>query len=95
MRLGTHAEEEGGDGDRLEDTGIRELAEDEDYKYLGVAQLFRTNRKRVKSTISAKYLGRIRRVWTANTNAGTKAKAHNSWGVSVLRYYLGATRWRP
>ena len=69
---------------------ILELDDQSSYRYLGIQQLFRTVMAKTREEITAKYLERTRLVWRNNLDAGSKARAHNMWAVSLLRYFLHA-----
>ena len=81
-----------GRGDLTLNSGaeILELDDQSSYRYLGIQQLIRTVMAKTREEITAKYLERTRLVWRSNLDAGSKARAHNMWAVSLLRYFLHA-----
>ena len=64
------------------------------YRYLGLAQLLRTSRKRTKERVMKEVLKWIRRTWgNPHLSARAKVDIHNSECAGVFRYIFGAIRW--
>ena len=74
-------------------TAVAELARGESYKYLGVRQVILKERKKTVEAAVGEYKKRVRKVWNSPLNARSKAAAHNSWAVGVLRYFCGVVDW--
>ena len=66
-------------------TNVKEVMDS--YKYLGVEQLLGVRRGQTVKRVSDEYLKRVKMVWRSSLNSSKTVRLHNSYGVSVLRYY--------
>ncbi len=72
---------------------VSNLGSDENYRYLGVEQLFDPNLRIVRSTLAKVVTNRAGRVAKLMVSGKNKSLITNSWIVAKLRYYLAAVRW--
>lgn len=68
---------------------ISELITTSSYHYLGIEKLIDTCRIQCRRRLEEKYLARVKQVWSSQLSAKEKMKAHNSWAVVLLQYYIG------
>ena len=69
----------------LEEGELREVTADTAYRYLGVDQLFSPNSKIVRDKLRAKYMDRLKQIWSSSLSGKRKANATNVWGTSIFR----------
>ena len=72
---------------------IRNLKEDESYKYLGVLEAGDLNRSEMKEKIKKEYKIRVRKVLETKLNGHNLIKAINTWAVAVVRYSAPFLDW--
>ena len=72
---------------------IRNLKEDESYKYLGVLEAGDLNRSEMKEKINKEYKRRVRKVLETKLNGHNLIKAINTWAVAVVRYSAPFLDW--
>ena len=77
-----------------DDKMIRNLKEDESYKYLGVQELDDIKTSEMKERVSKEYKRRVRKVLETKLNGNNIIKAINTWAVSVVRYSAPFLDWR-
>ena len=77
-----------------DDKMIRNLKEDERYKYLGVQELDDIKTSEMKERVSKEYKRRVRKVLETKLNGNNIIKAINTWAVSVVRYSAPFLDWR-
>ena len=72
---------------------IKELQEDEPYRYLGQDETVGYDGKLNKERIQTEYYRRARKIWSSELNARNKAIAHNSFALPVLVPTIGVLDW--
>ena len=77
-----------------DDRTIRNLKEDESYKYLGVQELDDIKTSEMKERVSKEYKRRVRKVLETQLNGNNVIKAINTWAISVVRYSAPFLDWR-
>ena len=77
-----------------DDKMIRNLQEDESYKYLRVQELDDIKTSEMKERVSKEYKRRVRKVLETKLNGNNIIKAINTWAVSVVRYSAPFLDWR-
>ena len=84
---------EGGDLPLFDGVNIRELDEDEGYKYLGILQNDLAQKEDAKATVKREYFRRTRLILKTELNAGNTIRAINTWALPVMRYTAGILEW--
>ena len=72
---------------------IKELQDDEPYRYLGQDETVGYDGKLNKEKIQTEYYRRARKIWSSELNARNKAIAHNSFALPVLVPAIGVLDW--
>ena len=72
---------------------IRELADDDGYKYLGILQRESTLKEEAKTVVRKEYFRRMRLIMKSELNAGNCITAANIWAIPVVRYTAGIVDW--
>ena len=72
---------------------IRNLKEDESYKYLGVLEAEDFKRSETKKIIKMEYKRRVRKVLETKLNGHNLIKAINTWAIAVIRYSAPFLDW--
>jgi hypothetical protein len=72
---------------------IKDLTENESYKYLGFLQLRGINHTQIKDSLTCTFKTRINRILKTQLNAGNKRKAINSFAFPALTYSFGLIKW--
>ena len=72
---------------------IKELKQDDIYKYLGQDEAVTYNGPLNKERVSTEYLRRVRKVWNSQLNAPNKTTAQNVFAVPVLTPTIGILDW--
>ena len=72
---------------------IKELEEEECYKYLGIDEDIEYNRKINKERVLKKYYRRVRTIWKSQLNERNKTIAHNTFAVAILIPTIGILDW--
>ena len=82
-------------GKSIEINGVtmKELQEDEPYRYLGQDETVGYDGKLNKERIQTEYYRRARKIWSSELNARNKAIAHNSFALPVLVPTIGVLDW--
>ena len=72
---------------------VRELKEDEPYRYLGLDENIGYDGNLNKERIVKEYKKRAKKVWKSELYAGNKVTAHNSFAVPLVSYTIGILDW--
>ena len=72
---------------------IKNLGDDEEYKYLGVLESDQIKHEEMKKVVTKEYFRRIRKILKSKLNAGNVVSAINSKAVSLIRYGAGILNW--
>jgi len=83
----------GGDLPLYDGMAIRELADDDGYKYLGILQRESTLKEEAKTVVRKEYFRRMRLIMKSELNAGNCITAANIWAIPVVRYTAGIVEW--
>ena len=82
------------EGIQLQDNSfIRSLEYDENYKYLGVLQANEVNGSEMKKIVGKEYKRRVRKVFETKLNGNNLISAINIWAVPVIRYSAPFLDW--
>ena len=68
---------------------VRELKEDEPYRYLGLDENIGYDGNLNNEKIVKEYKKRVRKVWKSELYAGNQVTAHNSFAVHLVSYTIG------
>lgn len=80
-------------GELLATADFRRATGESPYTYLGVDQVILANSRGILGPLRQEYLRRVRKVWLSNLSGKNKVRAHNTWAVSLFRYYFGNLEW--
>ena len=72
---------------------VSNLGSEDNYRYLGLEQLFDPNLKIVRNTLAKIVTNRAGKVAQSLLSGKNKSALTNSWIVAKLCYYLAAVRW--
>ncbi|XP_037930235.1 uncharacterized protein LOC119664965 [Teleopsis dalmanni] len=72
---------------------IKDMEEDELYKYLGVSQSRRIAHKAVKDKVYSEFKGRIHKIAKTNLQGKSLIKAINTFAIPILTYCFGIIQW--
>ena len=72
---------------------IKELKENEKYKYLGQDESVEQDGPLNTERVTKEYLKRIKKIWSSELNSLNKVIAHNTFEVSVLAPTFGIQDW--
>ena len=72
---------------------IKEMDENELYKYLGMVQNNRIDVKTVKTSLMKEFKARIHKIAKTNLNGKNLIKAVNTYAVPILSYSFGIIKW--
>ncbi|KAL1447369.1 hypothetical protein WDU94_013907 [Cyamophila willieti] len=72
---------------------IKNLEQDEYYKYLGMAENSRLQTQQIKDKIKSEYLRRLRLILNTELSGRNKVEAINSLAVPVVEYSFGIVDW--
>lgn len=72
---------------------IREIEEEETYKYLGIEETVQFNTALNKEKITKEYIKRLRKIWQSELNGFNKIIATNMFAVPVVTYSYGILNW--
>ena len=77
----------------INDIIIKELKENEKYKYLGQDESVKYDGPLNKERVTKEYLKRIKKIWSSELNSLNKVIAHNTFAVPVLAPTFGILDW--
>ena len=82
-------------GEELELEGLRikELPEEDNYKYLGMDESIGYDGPLNKNRVTSQYNKRVRKIWSSELNNINKVQAHNTFPVPVLTPTIGVLPW--
>ena len=82
-------------GEELELEGLRikELPEEDNYKYLGMDESIGYDGPLNKNRVTSQYKKRVRKIWSSELNNINEVQAHNTFPVPVLTPTIGALPW--
>lgn len=72
---------------------IKEMEEEDVYKYLGMVQNNRINKTIVKNTLTSEFKSRIHKIAKANLSGKFAIKALNTFAIPILTYSFGIIKW--
>ena len=72
---------------------IKELEEEETYKYLGLHESVNFCNSMNKSNAIKEYNRRLRKIWSSELNAYNKVVATNTFAVPIITYSIGLLEW--
>ena len=72
---------------------IKELKEEETYRYLGIDESVSMDGELTKGKVRDEYLCRVKKIWKSELNARNKVTAHNCFAVAVFRATVGICNW--
>ena len=72
---------------------IRELQDEETYKYLGLHESITSNVDMNKSSITKEYNRPLRKIWKSELNAYNKVIATNGFAIPIITYTIGLLDW--
>ena len=78
--------------DQPDDQHIGEV-EEGGYRFLGILLFDQTLNTKMKGTITAEYIRRVKKLCRSKLNSGNLISAINAWAVSVARYSAGVVDW--
>ena len=78
--------------DQPDDQKIGEV-EEEGYRFLGILLFDQTLNTKMKDTITADYIRRVKKLCRLKLNSGNLITGINAWAASVERYSVGVTDW--
>ena len=78
--------------DQPDDQHIGEV-EEEGYRFLGILLLDQTLNTKMKETITAEYIRRVKKLCRSKLNSGNLITGINAWTASVARYSVGVMDW--
>ena len=78
--------------DQPDDQHIGEV-EEEGYRFLGILLFDQTLNTKMKETITAEYIRRVKKLCTSKLNSGNLITGINAWTASVARYSVGVLEW--
>ena len=78
---------------QINEVKIRELEEEESYKYLGLDESVQFENAINKENIITEYSRRLRKIWSSELNAFNKILATNTFAVPVVTYSYGLLNW--
>ena len=78
--------------DQPDDQHIGEV-EEEGYRFLGILLFDQTLNTKMKDTITADYIRRVKKLCRSKLNSGNLITGINAWAASVERYSVGVTDW--
>ena len=73
----------------LEGLRIKELLEEDNYKYLGMDESIKYDGPLNKNRVTSEYNKRVRKIWSSELNNINKVQAHNTFAVPVLTPKIG------
>ena len=82
-----------GESITLNGVKIRELKEEETYKYLGLHESVISRIDTNKVSVTKEYNRRLRKIWKSELNAHNKVIATNSFAVPIITYTIGLLDW--
>ena len=74
-------------------TSIRELNNDDNYKYLGISESAGISHSKMKKDIKKEYIRRLRMILKSQLNAKNKISAINSLAVPIISYSFTIVNW--
>ena len=77
----------------LEGLRIKELPEEDNYKYLGMDESIGYDGPLNKNRVTSEYKKRVRKIWSSELNNINKVQAHNTFAVPVLTPTIGVLPW--
>ncbi|KAI5721426.1 hypothetical protein M8J77_020648 [Diaphorina citri] len=77
-----------------EEMEIKQLEQDNTYKYLGIEESNEIECEKMKKLIEKEYKRRLRMILSSELNARNKIQALNTLAVPVLQYSFGIIDWR-
>ena len=78
--------------DQPDDQHIGEV-EEEGYRFLGILLFDQTLNTKMKDTITAEYIRRVKKLCRSKLNSGNLITGINAWAASVARYSVGVMDW--
>ena len=78
--------------DQPDDQHIGEV-EEEGYRFLGILLFDQTLNTKMKDTITAEYIRRVKKLCRSKLNSGNLIIGINAWAASVARYSVGVMDW--
>ena len=78
--------------DQPDDQLIGEV-EEEGYRFLGILLFDQTLNTKMKETITAEYIRRVKKLCRSKLNSGNLISRINAWAASVARYSVGVMDW--
>ena len=78
--------------DQPDDQHIGEV-EEEGYRFLGILLFDQTLNTKMKETITAEYIRRVKKLCRSKLNSGDLITGINAWTASVARYSVGVMDW--
>ena len=78
--------------DQPDDQHIGEV-EEEGYRFLSILLFEETLNTKMKGTITAEYIRRVKKLCRSKLNSGNLISGINAWAVSVARYSAGVVEW--
>ena len=67
--------------------------EEEGYRFLGILLFDQTLNTKMKDTITAEYIRRVKKLCRSKLNSGNLITGINAWAASVARYSVGVMDW--
>ena len=77
----------------LEGLRIKELLEEDNYKYLGMDESIRYDGPLNKNRVTSEYKKRARNIWSSELNNINEVQAHNTFAVPILTPTIGVLPW--
>ena len=77
----------------LEGLRIKELPEEDNYKYLGMDESIGYDGPLNKNRVTSEYKKRVRKIWSSELNNINKVQAHNTFAAPVLTPTIGVLPW--
>jgi len=74
-------------------TKIKEINEEETYRYLGMEESIKYDNIINKGNIVKEFKRRIRKIWSSELNARNKVIATNTFAIPLLTYSFGILNW--